>query len=114
MLHVIKLSKFTKYCGKKTQSMNKLKDITVKENDKIDRALKVINSNSLGACFVVDKNKILKGILTDGDIRRGLIKKYSLNDNVVKFVNKNFFSLNYKSNKSKIAKSFSSRIRLIP
>jgi len=94
--------------------MNILKDITVKENDKIDKALKVINSNSLGACFVVDENKILKGILTDGDIRRGLIKKYSLNDKVINFVNKNFFSLNYKTNKSKIAKSFSSRIRLIP
>ena len=94
--------------------MNQLKDITVKENDKIIKALKVINLNSLGTCFVVSENNILKGVLTDGDIRRGLIKKYSLNDNVINFVNKNFFYLNFKSKKSKIAKSFNSRIRLIP
>ena len=94
--------------------MNNLKDITVKENDKIIKALRVINLNSLGACFVVSKSNVLKGVLTDGDIRRGLIKNYSLNDKVINLVNKNFFCLNFKSKKSTIAKSFSSRIRLIP
>ena len=94
--------------------MNKLKDITVNEKETIFKALKVINLNSLGACFVISKNHILKGVLTDGDIRRGLIKKYSLRDSVSKILNKKFFSLNYKVRKNKIAKSFNSKIRLIP
>ena len=32
--------------------MNKLKDVTINENETIFKALKVINLNSLGACFV--------------------------------------------------------------
>ena len=94
--------------------MNKLKNIVVNENDKISKALKVINLNSLGACFVVDHNNTLKGVLTDGDIRRGLIKRYSLNDSVINFLNKKCFYLNFKCNKSTIAKSFNNKIRLIP
>lgn len=94
--------------------MNKLKNIVVKENDKISKALKIINLNSLGACFVVDHNNTLKGVLTDGDVRRGLLKNYSLNDSVFNFVNKKYFYLNFKSNKATIANSFNSKIRLIP
>ena len=37
---------------------------------------------------VVDKNNIVKGTVTDGDIRRGLIKKIELSDNVSKIMKK--------------------------
>ena len=39
-------------------------------------------------CIVCDgKNKFV-GTLTDGDIRRGLLKNYNLNDKIRKFCNK--------------------------
>jgi dTDP-glucose pyrophosphorylase len=40
--------------------------------------------------FVVDSDNKLKGTLTDGDIRRGLLKKLSLNDRVESFMFKDF------------------------
>ncbi len=40
--------------------------------------------------FVVDEDKRLQGTLTDGDVRRGLIKKLSLNDPVDAFMFKGF------------------------
>lgn len=40
--------------------------------------------------FVIDSNNKLVGTLTDGDIRRGLLKKMSLEDNVQLFMCKEF------------------------
>jgi dTDP-glucose pyrophosphorylase/CBS domain-containing protein len=44
--------------------------------------------------FIVDTNSILIGVVTDGDIRRGLIKGCQLDEVVVKIMNKNFKSIN--------------------
>ena len=49
-------------------------------------ALKVMNQKKLGI-IVILKNKFIKGIVTDGDLRRE-IKNYS-NDNLDKFISKN-------------------------
>ena len=43
--------------------------------------------------FIIDENKKLLGSLTDGDIRRGLIKGLNTNSNVLKFANKKPFFL---------------------
>ena len=40
--------------------------------------MRVINRNCIGSCFVVDCSKKLVGVLTDGDIRRAILKNYSL------------------------------------
>jgi dTDP-glucose pyrophosphorylase len=40
--------------------------------------------------FVIDQDNKLKGTLTDGDIRRGLIKGFSINDTVSKYMNTDF------------------------
>ena len=44
--------------------------------------------------FIVDPNSILIGVVTDGDIRRGLIKGCELDEAVIKIMNKNFKSIN--------------------
>lgn len=43
--------------------------------------------------FVVDKNMILLGVITDGDIRRGLLKGLKISDSVSSVMNKDFESL---------------------
>lgn len=56
-----------------------IKDALVKLNDLAADAI----------LFVVDENRDLVGSLTDGDVRRGLINDLSVNDNVLKFIQKN-------------------------
>lgn len=53
----------------------------------IKEALDVLNNLDLDNIgFVIDKDEKLIGSLTDGDVRRGLLKGLELTDNVLKFV----------------------------
>ena len=58
-------------------------------NCKIQKAIKIINQKNLGIVIFV-KNKIIKGVMTDGDARRGL-KFFSSDTKVEKFMTKNPF-----------------------
>ena len=70
------------------------KDIMVKGNKmpiiqinkSFKEALKEMNKKKLGIVVIL-KNKIIKGLLTDGDLRREL-KNYSMNNTLKKFTNK--------------------------
>ncbi len=53
-------------------------------------AMKIINQNAKGICFVVSNNKTLIGILTDGDIRRGILSGTELQEPVSKVVASDF------------------------
>jgi arabinose-5-phosphate isomerase len=64
---------------------NKIPKINVSKN--IYDATKVIDQKKLGLVVVVEKN-IVKGILTDGDTRRG-IKYFSKDDHLKKFMTVN-------------------------
>lgn len=44
--------------------------VTVKEEDTVEIAANVLNDNSLSGLPVVDENKLLKGIITEGDLMR--------------------------------------------
>ncbi len=56
-------------------------------NKKLKEALKIINKKKLGI-VVVKKNKFIKGIITDGDIRREL-KNYNNEKKIIQFMSKN-------------------------
>ena len=53
-----------------------IKKLKVYSKSKIIHAMKVIDNNSQGTCFVVNDKNFLIGVLTDGDIRRALLKKF--------------------------------------
>ena len=53
---------------------NDLSKITVSLPSKLSDILKKINENSLGVLFVVDKDFKLIASISDGDIRRNLLK----------------------------------------
>ena len=57
---------------------------TINFSKSIDEAIKVINSKKLGLVVIIEKG-FVKGILTDGDARRG-IKFYSKNEKLKKFM----------------------------
>ena len=50
-------------------------------------ALEKINLNKHGAVFIEDKGKIV-GIITDGDVRRVLLKNIDINIRITKIINK--------------------------
>lgn len=58
----------------------------VKKKLIIDEAIKILNIAEIKTLIIVRQKKLL-GTVTDGDIRRGLIKKISLKSNVEKVIN---------------------------
>ena len=72
---------------------------TVNVNKSIHDATKIIDQKKLGLVVVVEK-KDVKGILTDGDARRG-IKYYSGNDSLKKFMTPNPLFISENSTASK-------------
>ena len=52
----------------------KIQDVFIKEDTPILEAMKIIEMSLARIALVVDKNQKLIGTVTDGDIRRGLIK----------------------------------------
>ena len=78
---------------------NIIKDLTIKLPQKLNIILKKIDKNLKGLIFVIDEKNKLLGSISDGDIRRGLIKKnvsqiVTINS---KFINTKPFFLNYKT-----------------
>ena len=65
------------------------KKVLVQPNNTIREALQKINSETLRMSIVVDLNGDLLGVLTDGDVRRGLLEGVTLDDTVVKVMNSN-------------------------
>lgn len=49
-------------------------NFTINENGSIDEAMKAITDNKCGAVIVIDDGLIFKGVASDGDIRRGLVR----------------------------------------
>ena len=92
------------------------KNLLITENQSIRNALERINRSGLKSIIVVSNKNKFKGIITDGDVRRAILKKINLNDKVKKIYNRNpiFVYDNHYSNE-KIKKIFlSKKIDLIP
>lgn len=58
----------------------------IKKNINISQAIKILNSVEIKTLIVI-KNKKLLGTITDGDIRRGLIKKINLSSSILRVIN---------------------------
>ncbi|EAI4827466.1 alcohol dehydrogenase [Campylobacter lari] len=67
--------------------MDNLLQITVSKNIKIKDALKILGSYNNFRMLLIQENGIFLGILADPDIRRALLKGYSLNDSIEKIIN---------------------------
>ena len=63
---------------KARDKMKKLSDIPVLEEDaSLKKTLDLMSEKRLGIACFVDKSGVLKGLLTDGDLRRLLLTKQS-------------------------------------
>ncbi len=61
----------------------------IRKSDTVVEALQKIDHNTKGLLFVVDANRKLEGVITDGDIRRWLIRTGKLQGQVHEFMNPN-------------------------
>jgi len=77
-------------------------------------ALNVIDSNGTGLCFVIDFKGKLLGVLSDGDIRRALLRGDTLNISAENIMEKNYISLHVDTPNQKIQNSISKNIKYIP
>jgi nucleoside-diphosphate-sugar epimerase len=68
---------------------NKILDyLLVNKNSSIKKAMRVIDRGRLGIAFVADKNEKLFGVVTDGDIRRAILKGINIEKPVKDITNK--------------------------
>lgn len=69
-----------------------VKKLIVDQNKTIKDALNNITTNGLGACFLTNNGKLIN-VVTDGDIRRSLLKGYVLEDKIKFVKTKKFVSV---------------------
>ncbi|KAF0220677.1 MAG: nucleotidyl [Geobacteraceae bacterium] len=62
--------------------MNRWKEVLINPTIPVLKAIEIIDASSLQIALVVDENNRLMGTLTDGDVRRAILKGISLNDPV--------------------------------
>lgn len=91
------------------------KDYIVYQNTRTIDALKKIDANKQGFAIVVDLCNHVIGVITDGDIRRGLIKGLSVDDYVSAFYTKNATAVKESAGLDVIIELFKNeRIKFIP
>tara|TARA_B100001250_G_scaffold259740_1_gene223706 strand:+ start:249 stop:1307 length:1059 start_codon:yes stop_codon:yes gene_type:complete len=83
---------------------NLLKAICITKDMSIKQSIKTIDTSAIQAAIVLNKNKKYCGIITDGDIRRGLIKKISIEDKVEKILKKKSIYCSNKNNREEAEK----------
>ena len=75
--------------------------MVINEDSKILNSLSVLNEVDNKCLIVVDKKKV-RGTLTDGDIRRAILKNVNFNSSIKKIYNRKFkffYEKNYEINK---------------
>ena len=70
--------------------MTKLEQHLIQETEPLSKALSKLNDLAQNALlFLVNERNQVTGSLTDGDVRRGILKNLTVDDEVINFANKN-------------------------
>ena len=93
----------------------KFQDCKVLVEQKISDALLSLESSASEICLVVESNETLIGTLTDGDIRRALLKGATLDSPLQPYIHTNFTSVHPSANRATVLDLMQARsIRQIP
>ena len=79
------------------------KKTLINKNSTINDAIKVINNNISKTAIIIDRNQKILGLISDGDIRRAIIRKKKLLSKAIDIATKDPFVVpsNIGSNKIK-------------
>lgn len=95
--------------------MKNIDNIKLNINSTIKEALQIIDNGALQIALVVNENDILLGTLTDGDIRRGLLKGLDLNSSIESIIFKTPTIAKISETKEEILKlALSKKLHQIP
>ena len=81
--------------------INNLEKLIITTSSSFKEGISVIDNGQLKIALVIDE-KQLKGILTDGDVRRGLLNDIALSDSISKVMNRNFITASIDTDKRNI------------
>ena len=95
--------------------MKNIENIKLKQNATIKEALGIIDSGAMQIALVVDDNDKLLGTLTDGDIRRGILRGLNLDSFIETIIYKEPAVAKISSTKEEILKiALSKKLHQIP
>ncbi|MBL7689048.1 MAG: CBS domain-containing protein [Bdellovibrionaceae bacterium] len=80
----------------------------------ITEAFETIDRNTYGAVFVVDNDRRVLGIATDGDIRRWLIKSHDMEAPIESCMNKQFVHVRPSTPREQVLKLLDHKIHVVP
>lgn len=89
-------------------------NILCNENKPIKEALRIINQNAKGVVFIVDDHNVLKGVVTDGDVRRGLLRGLTLETSVAEIQQKECVYAFVDEGPKQVFKKFDAKVKIIP
>lgn len=89
-------------------------DIQANLSVSVAQAMEQITKNKQGCLFLIDDSGVLKGMVTDGDIRRHLTGGGAIADGIENCMNKDFVSVTEHDTREKILKLLDQKIRIIP
>lgn len=89
--------------------MTGVKDICVKSGTAILEVMKIIENSSQKIALIINEQKALIGTVTDGDIRRGLIKNIQISQSVDLIMNTNPTTLPVGSSAAQIKKAMAAK-----
>ena len=95
--------------------LNNIKKFCVTSQASLKSCLEKINNTGISTLFVINKFKKLIGTISDGDIRRALIKGVSLDNDIKKFYYRNPYKVSKELNNDEALKVLIKRqISIIP
>jgi perosamine synthetase len=94
--------------------MTSIEELLLQEQASTYEALVLLDRTGDRFLFIVNKQGRLTGVLTDGDIRRGLLKGLGVRAPVVHFAQKEFVSLPVEATDETISATLNPRISFIP
>ena len=90
------------------------KNLLCDSNNSLIETMRIINQNGKGTCFVIDQSETLKGIVTDGDIRRALLNSVQLDEKVKNILSEDFCYGNIDEHYDSLIAKITDDIKIIP
>ncbi len=90
-----------------------LEKLFASENNTIIEVIEIINENELKTAFVIDNEKRLLGVVTDGDIRRAILKDIPLTSSINSIMNSKPFVIKTGIPESEVLKILLEKVILI-
>lgn len=93
---------------------SKIENMVICSDQTLHEALSLIGKNAKGAIFVVDKFEKICGVVTDGDIRRAILKDVTQDEKISVVMNRDFVAFHEDSSIEEIMGKIGYKYKCIP